>query len=110
MVSYGAQNANATFFLTDGIAADGYIGIILIGILFLIMLHFINAVSFRYKSTDLLVIFLPTLTYVLNTSLFTTLLSSGLLVLIMIITFADCPIIDKDENKTSDNESIIREI
>lgn len=109
VVSYGAQNANATFFLTDGIAADGYIGIILIGILFLIMLHFINAVSFRYKSTDLLVIFLPTLTYVLNTSLFTTLLSSGLLVLIMIITFADCPIIDKNESKTSDKETIIRE-
>jgi hypothetical protein len=47
-VAYGTQNANANFFLTDGIAAWGIFGIIIIGVFFFILLHFINAISYRY--------------------------------------------------------------
>ncbi len=92
VVAYGTQNANANFFLTDGVAAAGLAGMLFIGIVFYLLLHFINSISYRYKITDLLIIFMPSLSYILNTSLFTTLLSNGLLILILMTAGADCPI------------------
>ena len=92
-VAYGTQNANANLFLTDGIAAGGLLGFIFIGFVFLALLWLLNAISYRYKNTDLFVIFLPSLTFMLNVSLFTTLLSAGLLVLIFLLMSVDSPII-----------------
>lgn len=85
VVAYGSQNANANFFLTDGVAAAGLAGIIFIGLLFLGILILINSISARYKRTDIFIIFMPTMAFFLNTSIFTTLLSNGLLFLIIII-------------------------
>lgn len=99
-VSYGNQNANANFFLTDGLAAGGIIGIIIIGIIFFILLHFMNAISYRYKKTDLLIIFLPTLSYILNTSLFTTMLSNGLLALVLLLISSKSPLNDMKTEET----------
>ena len=104
-VSYGSQNANANFFLTDGLAAGGIIGVIIIGIIFLILLHFMNAISYRYKKADLLIIFLPTLSYVLNTSLFTTMLSNGLLALILLLISSESPLNDTKTEETDTTKS-----
>jgi hypothetical protein len=88
-VARGSQNANANFFLTDGVAAAGLVGIFFIGLLFLGILILINSISARYKRTDIFIIFMPTMAFFLNTSIFTTLLSNGLLVLIIIIACAE---------------------
>ena len=98
-VAYGSQNANANLFLTDGMAAGGIFGVLFIGLLFYVLMHLINSVSYRYKLSDLLIIFLPTLSYILNTSIFTTLLSNGLLILIIIIAGAECPIDNRNSIK-----------
>ena len=105
-VSYGFQNANANLFLTDGFAAGGLIGIILISILFLIILLFINSISYKYKTVDLIVIFLPTLAFLLNVSLFTTFLSDGLFILLVLLLCTDSPI----SNGISNNNFIIKSL
>lgn len=92
VVAYGVQNANANFFLTDGLAAAGFWGVLGIGLVFYLLLHLVNSISYRYRMSDLLIIFLPSLSYILNTSLFTTLLSNGLLILFLLIAGTDCPI------------------
>lgn len=99
-VAYGGQNANANFLLTDGVAAWGIIGLIAIGLFFFVLLHFINAISYRYKKTDLLVIFLPTLSYLLNTSIFTTMLSNGMLILLVLIIGSKSPLITPEYQQT----------
>ena len=91
-VAYGSQNANANFLLTDGVAAAGIFGLLLIGLVFYVLLHILNSISYRYRLSDLLVIFLPTLSYILNTSLLTTLLSNGLLILILLLGCTENPI------------------
>ena len=102
-VAYGSQNANANFLLTDGVAAAGIFGLLLIGLVFYFLLHILNSISYRYRLSDLLVIFLPTLSYVMNTSLFTTLLSNGLLILIFLIGCTETPI-DIRVNNNKDEE------
>lgn len=88
-VSYQSQNANATFLLTDGYAAWGIAGIVVIGVIFYLFLEFANSISYKYKLEDLLVLFLPTVSYLLNVSFFTTLLSNGLLFLLILISCSD---------------------
>lgn len=96
-VSYHSQNANATFLLTDGYAAWGIFGIVIIGIIFYLFLEFANSISYNYKLEDLLVLFLPTVSYLLNVSFFTTLLSNGLLFLLILIACTDTT--KKENNK-----------
>lgn len=84
-VAYGNQNANANFFLTDGVAAAGLLGICIIGVFFFLLLLVVNSISARYKKTSLFVLFMPTISYFLNASIFTTLLSNGLFPLIIIV-------------------------
>lgn len=93
VVAYGSQNANANFFLTDGVAACGLAGIVIIGLVFVVILMFINSISARYKKSDMFIMFMPTIAYFLNVSLFTTMLSNGLLILIILVACA------KDEIK-----------
>lgn len=85
VVAYGSQNANANFFLTDGVAACGLVGIIIIGVFFTVILMLINSISARYKKSDMFIMFMPTIAYFLNASIFTTLLSSGLFILIILV-------------------------
>lgn len=85
VVAYGSQNANANFFLTDGVAACGLVGIVMIGLFFATILMFINSISARYKKSDMFIMFMPTIAYFLNASIFTTLLSSGLFILIILV-------------------------
>ena len=52
-VAYGSQNANANFLLTDGVAAAGIFGLLLIGLVFYVLLHILNSISYRYRLSDL---------------------------------------------------------
>lgn len=92
VVAYNTQNANANFFLTDGIAAWGLGGLVLICLFYLLFLHFLTAVSYRYKKADLFVIFLPTVSFLMNVSIFTTLLTNGMGVLIILLLMTSNPI------------------
>ena len=100
VVAYGSQNANANFFLTDGVAACGLLGIIIIGVFFATILMFVNSISARYKKSDMFIMFMPTIAYFLNVSLFTTMLSNGLLILILLVACT------KNEIKTQRNETL----
>lgn len=84
-VAYGSQNANANFILMDGIASVGIIGVVIVCILFTVLLLLINSICNRYDKKDLLVLFTPVTAYFLNCSIFTTLLSYGLLVLLVVL-------------------------
>ncbi len=99
VVAYGSQNANANFFLTDGVAACGLVGIVIVGLLFAVILMFINSISARYKKSDMFIMFMPTIAYFLNASIFTTLLSSGLFILIILVACF------KDETKMNEYEN-----
>ncbi|EGN57165.1 hypothetical protein Premu_1760 [Hallella multisaccharivorax DSM 17128] len=88
-IAYNTQNANATFFLTDGYAAWGFIGIVAIGLFFLLFLSVINAIGYRYKVSDLMIVLLPCLSYLLNTSIFTTLLTNGMILTILLLCCTD---------------------
>jgi len=80
-------NANATFFITDGIAAAGLPGILIISVLMAIVFMLINGSA---KNNSLLFCCLmlinPALS-LLNTSLFTTLFTGGLGLTITILAF-----------------------
>lgn len=104
-VANGSQNANANFFLTDGVAAGGLVGMIFIGLLFLGILILINSISARYKRTDIFIIFMPTMAFFLNTSIFTTLLSNGLLFLIILIACAE-PFYSKEEKSSIGTDTL----
>ena len=96
IVANNTQNANATFFLTDGYAAQGVIGIVVIGIIFLIFLTIINAIVNRYQVYDIMIVFLPCLSYLLNTSIFTTLLSNGMFITVLLLCCTDNTLAHED--------------
>lgn len=90
-VSNGGMNANATFFLTDGLAAYGVVGIIIIGVIFFIFIQLVKAITHHYNNADIYTVFLPSLSVLMNVSLFTTLLSNGLFVLLCLIAISAPP-------------------
>ena len=100
VVANGNMNANANFFLTDGVAALGITGLIIIGLIFLLMLVIINAISYRYELKDLFIIIIPALSCLMNVSLFTTLLSNGLFILLILISNVNSPLTSDKEPKT----------
>ncbi len=95
-VAYNTQNANATFFLTEGIASWGLVGVIITGLIFLILLYFIDSITSRYQKSDIFVIFIPSLFSMLNASIFSTLLTGGLFILFLLFA---C--FDPNEEKTT---------
>ncbi|MGM9715859.1 MAG: hypothetical protein ACI3YF_06665 [Prevotella sp.] len=86
VVANGNMNANANFFLTDGIAAMGTVGITIICVLFYFLLKLINSIAYRYELKDVLIIIIPVLSCLMNISIFTTLLSKGFLILIILLS------------------------
>lgn len=82
-------NSNASFWATDGIAAAGSLGILLISILLAIVFWTLDSIAVKHNIvfTSLSVVIISI--SLLNTSLFTTLLSGGLA--LMIILFSLMP-------------------
>lgn len=84
-------NSNAIFWATDGVAAMGQLGIILISLIIMLFLVFLNN-TFKYNGKAFtLVIFTPAILIMLNSSFFSTLLSGGLLFLIIILNIFKIP-------------------
>ena len=84
-VAHNSQNANATFFLTEGVASWGIIGVAITGFLFLFFLYLINSITFRYQKNEIFAMFIPTLFSLLNASIFSTMLTGGLFILIFLL-------------------------
>lgn len=78
-------NANASMWVTDGIAAKGLLGVILISIFCTFVFWLYDSMSAKHDSFfAALCVIIITLTF-LNTSLFTTLLSGGLIFMMLIL-------------------------
>jgi hypothetical protein len=84
-VAHNSQNANATFFLTEGVASWGIIGVAITGFIFLFFLYLINSITFRYQKNEIFAMFIPTLFSLLNASIFSTMLTGGLFILIFLL-------------------------
>lgn len=78
-VSYGEANSNATFFLMDGIAGGGFIGCIIIAILFIIFKAYFNTIGNNYDRAFCIIILFFAISSLMNSSLFTSLLTGGFL-------------------------------
>lgn len=101
-VAYNSQNANATFFLTEGVASWGFIGVIITGFIFLLLLYLLDSVTLKYKKSEIFIIFIPALFSMLNTSIFSTFLTGGLF--IVIILFASFEPQKRGNKRNMDNK------
>jgi hypothetical protein len=77
-------NANASFWATDGMAALGYVGIVIAGALFRVFVLVADAAIPRRVLPAACAAMVPTLVGVANFSLFTNLLSGGAALLILL--------------------------
>ena len=85
---WGETNANANFWATDGYAAIGSAGILVSSFLFFIILVFFNMLSKSYDKVFLILILVAYITQFLNTSLFQSLLTGGLLLISVFLSFS----------------------
>lgn len=92
VITDGDSNANACFFTTDGIAAYGLIGLIIICLIFFVYLVVLNKIIDSTQNKNLIFLaFVPTLVGLLNVSFFTYLLSKGVFLLIILSLFLRFP-------------------
>jgi hypothetical protein len=80
-------NANASFWATDGLAAMGFTGVILAGLLFRFFILIIDSVTSQTMLPVVSAALIPALVGVTNSSLFTTILSGGAGVLVLLFYF-----------------------
>lgn len=80
-----SMNANANFWATDGIAALGLPGIFIATICLFIFLVICNSISKSINKTFVMLAFVPFIYFILNTSLFSSLLSGGAIFLAIFI-------------------------
>lgn len=81
------MNANANFWLTDGTAAAGIVGVVLISILFYVLLIYLNKLSNAHSQIIVFSMFIPIIIIFTNASLFTTLLSGGLIIAMIMMRY-----------------------
>lgn len=89
-------NSNAIFWATDGIAAMGQYGVIIISIIVMLFFAFLNSNFKRTNNLFMPLIFTPAILTILNASFFTTLLSGGLLLLVIMMLMFDIPYTGKN--------------
>ena len=95
-VAGNGSNSNATFLLMDGVAAWGIIGCIISAFFFILIKSTLNPLSYRYKYFSLIIILLYSFNSVINTSLFTSLFSFGIIVFYLIMRFVSFPVLYSD--------------
>lgn len=81
------QNANANFWATDGIAALGDIGILVAGIFLFLTFLLFNKISQPFNKLFLICIFVPFTSSLLNQSLFSSLVTGGGFLTLLILSF-----------------------
>lgn len=89
VVAGDGGNSNATFWLMDGVAAYGLLGIFIVSIIFIIFKSIMNSVDVRCSVPILVCISLQGISLMMNVSLFTSINTSGLLVLFFVLLFID---------------------
>lgn len=96
-VTGGGANANGTFWLMDGVAADGVMGVVIISLIFIVFKAIFNSIGCRYDLNLCTIILLFALVALLNVSLFTALLSCGMLVFYFMFAFVKMPELEKNK-------------
>jgi hypothetical protein len=85
------MNANANFWATDGIASLGIFGVLLISIFFSFFLILLNALTELRKNNLHILVLIPFLISLTNTSLFSSFLTGGLFLVILLFVFLQTP-------------------
>ena len=88
-VTYGESNANATFWLMDGVAGAGVLGCFIISVIFVLFKSAFNGISNKCNLAIAIIIFLQGVNNVVNASLFTSLLTGGLIIIYLVFAFFD---------------------
>lgn len=87
MVAGDGSNSNANFLLMDGMASLGFIGCIFVSVLFIIMKSYMNTICKGMNMVAVISIFLFAIMSMINTSLFTSLISFGLVPIYIILKY-----------------------
>lgn len=82
------NNANANFWLTDGTAALGVTGVVIISVFFCSLLVYIDKLSNNHDKTTVFSMLIPIIISLTNGSIFTTLLSSGLIIAMILLRYS----------------------
>lgn len=98
-VSGGTQNANAFFLLMDGVAGAGIFGVYFVSVIFIIVKGILNSISLKYDTNLCVLIFLPASIAIINVSLFTSILTCGLLILYLLFVFVKAPMLQRSTGK-----------
>jgi hypothetical protein len=98
------MNANANFWATDGIAALGDFGILFSSFLLFIIFIIFNNISRNYNKLFLILILIPYLFSILNTSLFSSILTGGAFIVFFFLSFKSI----KNNNYINENSYNIR--
>jgi hypothetical protein len=86
------NNANAFFWTTDGIASCGINGLVIISVIFIMYLYYINKLpKSRISYTNMMLMFVPSLTALLNSSLFTYFFSHGIFIIVLLLLIVNLP-------------------
>lgn len=85
LVGGGGWNSNANFWATDGLAAFGMTGVIIMGAVIGILLSFANKIVTRDRLSFAAVMSVPFIMTLGNVSLFTSLISGGGLIIFLLI-------------------------
>lgn len=86
-----SMNANANFWATDGIASFGISGVFFISVFFCLLLIFIDGITDLKKNKLHVIVLLPFLISLTNTSLFSSILTGGLFLVILLFIFLQEP-------------------
>lgn len=97
-VTYGGQNANASFLITDGFAAMGCTGFFIASMCFIVFKSIMNSIDQKFPPTIIICMCLPAIMSMLNVSLFTAIFSCGFMWLYILLMLADFQI-EKNEKK-----------
>ena len=92
MVAGDVGNANATFWLMDGVAAGGLVGVVVISFVFIIIKGFFNSIGKKYNYMIVIFSMLFVFSAAANVSLFTVLLSEGFIVAYLTYVFVKIPL------------------
>lgn len=96
-VTGGGANANGVFWLMDGVAAAGSIGVIIISIIFIVVKATLNSMDRKCSVALCVCIMLNSIQAMVNVSLFTALNSCGFIMIYLFFMFFDLSIL-KDKS------------
>lgn len=90
-VTDGGQNANAFFMLMDGVAGGGILGVYIVALIFILVKGVLNSICLKFDKNLCIIIFLPAIISLINVSLFTAMLTCGILILYLLFVYVDAP-------------------